>query len=257
MLRDIFFLFKRWRIIHLIGISRLRERFARSKFGQAWLTISNFGLILVTGIVWSLIWKMEIDEYLPYVGVGHVIYLFISQTLNESSGIFIADARYYLNERTPFFLSIFSHIYRSSIIFLHNLPIIIILVVWSKAANFDVNIYFFLTFFLLVVFLIFWCYVIAALCVRFRDLIQLFGLLFQLLFLITPVMWKLTFVPEKYRFYFLINPLASFLEIMRNNLIGISVNSYAYITIAVWTLIGILLASIIYKYFDKKIIFWI
>jgi ABC-type polysaccharide/polyol phosphate export permease len=70
-------------------------------------------------------------------------------------------------------------------------------------------------------------------------------------------MWKLTFVPEKYRFYFLINPLASFLEIMRNNLIGISVNSYAYITIAVWTLIGILLASIIYKYFDKKIIFWI
>lgn len=257
MINEIIFILKRWRIVHLMGISRLRDRFARSKFGQTWLTLSNFGLILVTGIVWSLIWRMEIDEYLPYVGVGHVTFLFISQTLNESTGIFIADARYYLNERTPFLMSVFSHLYRSLIIFIHNLPIIFILVIWSEKAYLNVDIIFFLSIFILLIFLFFWAYIIASISTRFRDLIQLFGLLFQLLFLITPVMWKLSFIPEKFRIFFLINPLSSYLEIIRNPIIGYPVDKFAYIIAAVWTISGVIFALILHKYFDKKIIFWV
>lgn len=257
MIEEIIFVLKRWRIIHLIGISRLRDRFARSKFGQTWLTLSNFGLILITGIVWSLIWKMEIDEYLPYVGVGHIIYLFISQTLNESTGIFIADARYYLNERTPFLMSVFSHLYRSLIVFLHNLPIIFILVIWSNKATLNIDGYFLLAIVILMIFLFFWAYIIASISTRFRDLIQLFGLLFQLLFLITPVMWKLSFVPEKFRIYFLINPLSSYLEILRNPIIGYSVNKFAYVIAIAWTIAGVFFALILHKFFDKKIIFWV
>jgi len=100
MVNDLIFIAKRWRVVHLLGIGKLRERYARSKFGQAWLVISNLVFIVCIGIIWSLIWKMKIDEYLPYVGVGHVVYLFISQTLNDSTSIFVADSRYYLNEKT-------------------------------------------------------------------------------------------------------------------------------------------------------------
>jgi len=257
MINDIKFVLKRWRIVHALGISRLRERYARSKLGQLWLTLSNLVLIIVTGIVWSVIWKMQLDEYLPYVGVGHIIYLFISQTLNESTGIFIADARYYLNQYMPFLMSVFTHLYRSTLIFIHNIPIILGLVIWSNSAVVRLNISFIFSIVLLYIFLFCNSYSIAAISTRFRDLIQIFGLIFQLAFLVTPVMWQISFVPLKYRDYFMLNPLAAFLEMIRNPFLGIEILKSAYLSAFVWTLISILISVIIHKKFDRKIIFWV
>lgn len=110
--------------MHLLGVSTLRSRYSRSKFGQTWLSITMFVQILCIGLIWSLIWRMGVDDYLPYVGVGHIIYLFYTQTINESTGIFVADARVYLNDRQPFMLSVGAHIYRNVLILLHNIPTI-------------------------------------------------------------------------------------------------------------------------------------
>lgn len=257
MVNDLIFIAKRWRVVHLLGIGKLRERYARSKFGQAWLVISNLVFIVCIGTIWSLIWKMKIDEYLPYVGVGHVVYLFISQTLNDSTSIFVADSRYYLNEKMPFMMSVCSHIYRSILIFIHNIPLIIILIIWSNSAVFKPSILFFASFLILIIFLFFWSYILAAVSTRFRDLVQIFGLLFQLSFLVTPVMWKIEFVPIELRDYFMINPFAAFLEAIRNPLIGLPVIQGAYVSIIIWTLFGLLFALILHKKFDNKIIFWI
>jgi len=251
------FVLKRWRVIHILGITKLRERYARSKLGQIWLTLSNLVFIVVTGIIWSLIWKMQLDEYLPYVGIGHIVYLFISQPLNESTGIFIADAPYYLNQYMPFLMSVFTHLYRSILIFIHNIPIIVGLIIWSHSATVALSASYILAILLLLIFLFFNSYSIAAISTRFRDLIQIFGLLFQLAFLVTPVMWKISFIPVQYRDYFMLNPLAAFLEMIRDPLLGIEVVRSAYLSACGWTVFSAAVAVIIHWKFDRKIIFWV
>lgn len=257
MLADLIFTLRNWRLIHLLGISSLRARYARSRFGQTWLSITTFIQILCTGLVWSLIWKMEIDEYLPYVGVGHILYLFFSQSVNDSTGVFVADSRLYLNDKLPFMTSISAHLYRNIVIFLHNIPTIILLITWSSHARFSFSISLLYGVFFSSFFIFFASYFFAVICTRFRDLIQLVGLLFQLIFLVTPIMWKITFLPDYAQGYVFINPFASILELIRNPIIGIEVNQLALISIISWTILFSILSYFSYKFMNKKIIFWI
>jgi lipopolysaccharide transport system permease protein len=257
MINDLVNTLKNWRLIHLLGVTSIRSRYARSKFGQAWLTFSNLILIISISLVWSLIWKMPIDTYLPYVGVGHLIYLFAAQTIAESSGIFVADARLYLNDKKSFLFSLFAHLYRNLIIFAHNIPIIIILILWGDTPSVKLNINFFLSILIILVFISTACYIVAVLCVRFRDMIQLVNLLFQVIFLVTPVMWQITFLGEEFRSFVLINPFAAILETIRNPLIGMNVPNLALISLICWTFFTILISVLIYKKMHKNIIFWI
>lgn len=257
MFADFLFTLRNWRLVHLLGISTLRARYARSRFGQTWLSITTFIQILCTGLVWSLIWKMEVDEYLPYVGVGHVVYLFLSQSVNDSSGVFVADARLYLNDKLPFMTSVIAHLYRNVIIFLHNVPTMCALILWSSHAHVSMSMMFWYGVVLTVFFVFFSSYFLAVLCTRFRDLIQLVGLLFQLIFLVTPIMWKVSFLPDYAQKFVFINPFASMLELIRNPLVGLPVNDFAIISLACWTLSVALVSLIAYRLMNKDIIYWV
>lgn len=257
MIDDIFFVLKRWRLIHLLGISSLRARYARSKMGQLWLTLSNFFVILCFGAVWSVIWKLPIDEYLPYVGVGHIFYTTVTQTLNESSGIFVNDARLYLNERLPFFVSVGAHLYKAIVIFAHNIPTIVLLVVWSDSAHFNIDLMYPVALLGVLAFMCFGSYLIAIICTRFRDLIQIIGLIFQVAFFVTPLMWMIEVIPIQYEKYIYLNPFASMLVALRNPIIGLPVNVLAYYSILIWVLIFMTCACYLYQKMEKRIIYWI
>jgi lipopolysaccharide transport system permease protein len=255
MFSDIFYCLSRWRLVHLIGITGLRSRYARSKLGQLWLTLFTAVQIIVTGIVWSMIWKMEIHSYLPYVGIGHVIYLFISQSINESAGCIVAEARLFYNDPMPLLMAVFSHIYKHIIIFSHNIPIVIGLVIYGGEVG-DLAVAFFV-FILALLFVFFSSVFLSVISTRYRDVAQISSLIFQLTFLVTPIMWKLDFVPEKYRVYFLINPFASILELMRNSLLGLEYSVYAWYSLMFWLIVSIFLALILHKKYRRNFIFWL
>ena len=257
MLDDLKFILIRWRLIHLLGALNIKGRYARSILGQLWLTLSVLLLILSTGLVWSLIWKQPIQFFLPYVGIGQVIYLFVAATINESAGVIVADQRLYVSEHMPCTVSIATHIYKNLLMLAHNVPIIIGLIIWSHAIKLTVNIYYVPSFIATVIFLFFMSYIIATICTRFRDLIQLVASIMQASFLITPVMWNLTVIPQKYHFYVLLNPFASCLEILRNPLIGLPIEPVAYKILLAWTVISGLTALIVHKTMEKNTIFWI
>src|SRR5271165_6031088 len=74
---------RQWRVWHLLGIWDLRRRYARSKLGQLWLILSTAVMILALGLVWSLLWNQPISELMPFIGVGVIIWNFLSQVLTE------------------------------------------------------------------------------------------------------------------------------------------------------------------------------
>jgi lipopolysaccharide transport system permease protein len=60
----------------------------------------------------------------------------------------------------------------------------------------------------------------AALSVRFRDVQHIVPVLLQILFYASPIAYQSSAVPEKWRFVFLLNPLASLFEGLRWSLLG-------------------------------------
>src|SRR5262245_26016175 len=73
-----------WRVSHLLGIQQLRHRFARSRLGQTWLTLSTALMIGAMGVVWSLLWKQPLQQLMPFFGVGIIMWNFMQQVLNRA-----------------------------------------------------------------------------------------------------------------------------------------------------------------------------
>lgn len=258
MIEDIRSVATHWRLVHLVGISALRDRYARSRLGQFWLTISNLLLITCAGLVWSLIWRTDITKYLPYVAAGQIFYQFAAGTVNESASTLAADTRIYINERVPFFMSTVAHLYRQLIVLTHNIPIIIVVLIWSRAVVPSITLLIIPYIVITLIFITFASYTLSLICARFRDLIQVVGAVMQVMFLLTPVMWEARLLPPRYQDYlFALNPFAAILELLRNPIIGQPTSPVAFMSIVVWAVIALIAASLAHRVWGRSIIFWL
>jgi ABC-type polysaccharide/polyol phosphate export permease len=245
-----------WRVWHLLGILELRHRYARSKLGQAWLMLSTAVMIGALGSIWSILWQQPVRELLPFIGVGLIMWTYLSHALNDCTSAFVTHSHLYRNQKMNFSVSIYSVIYKNTLILAHNVVIIAILVV---ALGVPINWYVLqiIPAFLLTWITMLWVgYVTGMLCARYRDIIQVVTTWLMVLFFITPVMWRPDFLPPRYRFLVDLNPLAQFLEVLRNPLLGQSVSVYTwFITTAIAVGGGLLALAVIGRY-QRRIIFW-
>jgi ABC-type polysaccharide/polyol phosphate export permease len=248
--------FRYWRVSHLIGVRDLRHRYARSKLGQLWLTLSTAVMIGMLAAVWSLLWNQPIRELMPFLGVGLIIWNYLSQVLIDCTSIFIDQGNLYRNQKMNFSVSIYSVIYKNTIMLAHSLTIIVVLIV-----AFDVPVNWYLlqivpAFGLTWIGMVWLGYVIAMTCVRYRDIIQVITTWLPVLFYITPVMWKPNFLPRQYHSIIEFNPLAQFLEILRNPLLGQPISSHAWLSTTVIALGGGLIALAVIGRYQRRIVFW-
>lgn len=245
-----------WRVSHLIGIRELRHRYARSKLGQLWLTFSTASMIGILAAVWSLLWKQPIRELAPFMGFSLIIWNYLTQVLIECTTIFGSQANLYRNQRMNFSVSIYSVIYKNTIMLAHSLIIIIVIIV---VFHIPVNWYLLQivpAFGLSLIGMVWLGYLIAMICVRYRDIVQVITTWFTVLFYVTPVMWKPDFLPPQYHLIIELNPFAQYLEIMRNPLLGQQVSSYAWLNTTVLVIGGGLIALAVIGRYKRRIIFW-
>jgi ABC-type polysaccharide/polyol phosphate export permease len=153
-------------------------------------------------------------------------------------------------------VSIYSVIYKNTIIVGYNLIIIMILIV---AFSVPVNWYLLqiIPAFLLTWLMLMWAgYVLAMACVRYRDLIQVVSNWMLLIFFLSPIMWKPDFLPPDYHFLIDYNPFAQFLELLRNPFLGLPVNAVAWLSATVIAIGGVLLALPVIGRYQRRIIYW-
>ncbi len=247
---------RNWRIWHLLGVNDLRQRYTRSRLGQLWLTVSTAIMIAVLASVWSLLWNEPVHKLMPFIGTSLIMWNFLSQILTECTSIFVTHGNFYRNQKMNFSVSVFSIIYKNTIILAHNLAIIVVLVF---AFGVPINWYLLqiVPGLLLTWITMAWVgYVIAMICVRYRDIVQVITTWLTVLFYVTPVMWKPDFLRPDYHFLIHYNPLAQFLELLRNPFLGEPVSAHTWITTILIAFGGGLLALPIIGRYYRRVIFW-
>jgi ABC-type polysaccharide/polyol phosphate export permease len=247
---------RNWRVWHLIGSRELRHRYVRSVLGQLWVVLSTALMIGAMGAVWSVLWDQPLHELMPFIGTGLVIWTYISQVLLDCTSIFVAHNNLYRNQRMNYAVSIYSVIYRNTMLFAHSLLIVVALIlIFRIPVNaYDLQI---IPGLLLTWVAMLWTgYLIAMVCVRYRDIIQLISSWMFVLFLITPVLWKPGFVGADYQFLVDWNPFALFLELLRNPLLGEPVRASTWIGTAAIALAGTVLAAPLIGRYERRVIYW-
>src|SRR5215467_13539878 len=73
-----------WRVSHLMGLGEIRRRYARSRIGQFWLTISTGIMVAALGLVWSTLWKMPVEDLLPFVAISLIVWTMITGSIADA-----------------------------------------------------------------------------------------------------------------------------------------------------------------------------
>ncbi|MBK6762423.1 MAG: hypothetical protein IPG68_03720 [Micrococcales bacterium] len=94
---------------------------------------------------------------------------------------------------------------------------------------------------------------------HFRDTGQIFAIVMQMWFFLTPIMYPLDLIPEQWhglplRELFLLNPMTSFVNMTRDLVYGLqmpNLGSVAYA--AAWTVAALVLAVVVYRRYGRDV----
>jgi ABC-type polysaccharide/polyol phosphate export permease len=219
--RDVVEALEKRHLATTFGWQDIAQRYHRSRIGAFWLTINMGVLIGALGIVFGSLFRTPMQEYLPFLCSGMIIWGFISSCLNEGCTSFISAEGIILQVRMPLFTHVLRTMWRNVIIFAHNL-IIFPIVVLLLGANFTITMPLALPGFMLVFLNLLWMMLILGLvCARYRDLTQVLQNLLQVLFYLTPIMWQPKTLPASVSSYFFdLNPFYHLVSLMRDPLLG-------------------------------------
>lgn len=105
-----------WRLWTLLGWLEIRQRYARSRVGPFWLTISMGVMIGSLGVVYGTLFGQSMRDYLPFLASSLVLWGLFSQTVQEGSLAYISSASYIRQMATPKLIYILQVVWRNLIV---------------------------------------------------------------------------------------------------------------------------------------------
>ncbi|MFM0414757.1 ABC transporter permease [Paraburkholderia aromaticivorans] len=245
-----------WRLWTLLGWLEVRQRYARSRFGAFWLTISMAVMVASIGLVYGTLFGQKIQDYLPFLAISLIMWTSFSQTVSEGASAYINSANYIRQAATPKLIYIFQVIWRSQIILAHNFIIVVILLVAFGVKNWW-NVSLFIPGLLLFFLNAAWMAMsIGLLAARFRDLPQIVTALLQVAFYVTPIVYK-PHALTRFSWVVTFNPLAYLIDIVRQPLIGEMPDALTWSVCIGMAVVGWCVALLLTGRYIKRIAYWV
>jgi lipopolysaccharide transport system permease protein len=208
-----------WRLGLTLGWLDIKLRYRGSLLGPFWLTISTAVWVAAMGALYSLLFHMSLQGYLPFLALSLVLWTALGSHVGDACNTFLQSETTIRSVRMPFFVHAIRVVVRTVIGLAHNIPVIVIVfmlygtspgwgALWSLPG---------FALWLLDAFAA--CVSLGALCSRFRDIPPIIGSIMQIAFYVTPIIWR----PEQLKghiWWLKLNPFDSLLEIVRQPLLG-------------------------------------
>lgn len=255
---DLFETLKLWRLWTFWGWLDVRQRYRRSLLGPFWVTATMAISVLATGLVYAYLFKQNVKDYLPYVATGYVLWSLISGFVGEACSVFISNEGFIGQLKLPYLVYPFRLLWRYFTSFLHHLLVLLIVVLLFTPVSFNSVVGFCLG--LLVLCLnIFWMGLLLGLfSVRLRDLPVLMATVFQLLFLVTPVMWPASALGARAEIAEY-NPFFHLLESVRGPLLnpGFPLLGQHLMVSLIMAVLGLLITLVVYSKWNRRMSYWL
>ena len=223
---------KLWRLCCALGWLDVKLRYRGSILGPFWLTASTTVMVGSMGVIYAFLFKMNLHDYLPFLTVSLVLWGFISGMVGDSTSCFTQSENMIRSIRMPFTVYAARVTIRNLLVLAHN--VVVVLAVFAVF-----RIYPGLAALQALPALALWmldgiaaCILLGALGARFRDITPIIGSILQILFFITPIIWKPELMKHG-REWLPFNPFYDLLELVRRPLLGDTLPSEV-----IWAAIG-------------------
>jgi len=210
---------KYWFLVKQFAISDFKLRYNNSILGYFWSLMNpllQFGVLL---LVFSIFLRFDVPHYNVYLLLGVIMWSFLAESTNNAMDSLLGKSSLIKNTNFPRSIIIIASNITTSMGFILNLIVLLIFFIVFRV-KLSVTMFFFpfylIFFFLLIAGLSLF---LSALYVRFRDIQHIWRIFLQIGFWLTPIVYPLSIVPEKFRFLFNINPMYGIIHNSREILI--------------------------------------
>ena len=246
-----------WRVWWVLAFNDIRQRYRRSALGQFWLTISMAATIAGIGIVFGVIFDQRLGSYIPFLGIGLIIWALFSGLINDLATCFIGAEIHLRSYPTPRSVVIYRTITRNLLASAHNFLILPILLILFQIPLTPTSLLALPALAVVALNGVWIGILVGPLSARFRDLPQIIASVMQLVFFVTPIIYRPAQLQGRLWVVTDLNPFASFLEIVRAPLLGEIAEGNHYLMVALCTLAGFVIAIPFYARFRGRIVYWL
>jgi len=250
---------KQFHLAALLGWQDVRQRYRRSVLGPFWLTVSMGVMIGTIGVVFGQIFNSPMQDFLPFLSIGLVLWNFISTSITEGCVGFISSEAIIKQLPIPLFIHILRLMWRNIIILAHNIVIFpIVLIFYHKEISW-IPLISIPGFFLLFLNVIWMVLFLSVLCARYRDLPQIVASLLLVMFYLTPIMWMPSLLPQQNTNVklLILNPFFHLMEIVKAPLLGNLPSILNWKVSIILGVFGWLVTMFMYGHYKRRIAYWL
>jgi ABC-2 type transport system permease protein len=193
----------------------IKVKYKRSVLGILWSMLNPLLMMIVLNIVFSELFKIQIDNFLVYYLTGFVVFNFFAEATGASLSSIYGNSALIMKVYIPKYIFPLSKTLSVFVNTLFALVAVAIMVVVTGVKLTPAMLLTPLLLFYLLLFTMGIALIFSTYAVFFRDLQHLHGVMMSVLMYLTPIMYPVEIIPEKYKWILNFNPLYYYVNYFR------------------------------------------
>lgn len=247
------YIFEYSELIKNLVSSDLKIKYKGSVLGFTWSMLNPLLMMLVLYAVFNNIFKFEQEHFALYLLIGVIAWRFLAMgTMTAMSSIVGKQTlvtKIFIPREILTFSIVVSAFISSILEFLVLIPL---LAIFGVVPSFTLLLFPIVhVLYFLIVYGI--GLALAALYVYYRDLSQIWDIALQIGFYVTPIIYPVSLVPQKYMFYYMLNPITRLMVMYRDILLYNTIPSLSdFMIVGIFGLTIFAIGSTVFKRLSDK-----
>lgn len=247
---------QQWNVIIHLSWTEIRSRYARSIIGPFWLVLTTAISVLGLGYIWSILFNLDSDVFIPSLTVGLVIWQFIAACVSEAPTCFTIYGSIIRNYSHPIWIYPAALVIKNFIIFLHNLVIVLLVLIMYPPDFGWKTLIIFPAMLLIILVLTQIAIILSFVGARYKDFGAAVIALMSIAFFLSPVIFK----PEQLgvkEYLMWLNPFYYLITIIRDPLTGHSSECFVYYVTLSFVCFASGIIYLLVKRYSSRVLYWI
>ncbi|MGF6991051.1 ABC-type polysaccharide/polyol phosphate export permease [Lachnospiraceae bacterium PF1-21] len=194
----------------------IKIKYRKSILGVFWTLLNPLFMMIILSVVFSTIFKFDVENFPVYVLSGQVIFNFFSESTTGAMGTIVDNGALIKKVYVPKYLFVISRIVSSVINLLASFTALIIVMLAMRVELHFTVLLSVIPLALIVLLSLGASLFLSAITVKFRDIMHLYGVFMTGLMYLTPVIYPMAILPDKVRTVVQINPITNILLMFRD-----------------------------------------
>lgn len=244
--------FKKFRPLLSELITRdIKNKYRKSILGVFWTILNPLFMMIVLSVVFSNLFKFDIEYFPVYLLSGQLIFNFFSESTTNAMGAIIANGPLIKKIYVPKYVFVLSRVFSSSINLLASFTALIFVMLAMRVELHYTILLVPIPLFFVIGFSLGVGLLLAALTVKFRDIMHLYSVFVTALMYLTPVIYPMSILPEWLEKVVLLNPLTNILIMFRDVMMNNTLPSITSVVIALAEVVIVMVLGL-YVFYKRQ-----